>query len=180
MMQIGLFYGSTDGHTTRVARALKEELEQTTDANGAAAITVDLLDVAEYYLDEMLQYDFLILGIPTWNVGQMQADWEEAFDELDELDLTDIRVAVFGLGDQENYAKTFADAIFFLADKVREQGAQLVGAWSTEGYRFEQSWAAQDGEFLGLVLDEHNQAHLTPMRIALWAAQLKVEFSVPR
>lgn len=183
-MLIGIFYGSTDGNTERVAHALREELarafsagEHSAGAHDAAPPEVEVLDVAEFYIDEMEEFDHLILGIPTWNVGQLQSDWEAVLDELDELDLTGKKVAIFGLGDQVGYANTFADAMFFLANKVRSRGAQLVGRWSTDGYAFENSWAVEDGQFLGLVLDEHNQEELTPMRITLWATQLKLAFA---
>lgn len=171
-MLIGIFYGSTDGHTERVAHVLREELERVF----SGASEVEVLNVAEYYVDEMEAFDCLVLGIPTWNVGQLQSDWEEVIEELDEVDLSGKKVAIFGLGDQVGYAKTFADAMLFLADKVRSRGAQLVGRWSTDGYAFENSWAVEEGQFLGLVLDEHNQPDLTPMRIALWATQLKIAF----
>jgi len=188
---IAIFYGSTDGNTARVARLLQQKLTAALDPTAAGRLdqtpdqtegevdsTVELFDVAEFYLDEMVEFDYLILGIPTWNTGQMQSDWDEAFGEFDALDLSGKQVALFGLGDQADYANTFVDALFFLAEKAQERGAHLVGRWSMDGYTFEQSWAVQDGQFVGLVIDEHNQPHLTEMRVSLWAAQLKVEFGL--
>ena len=75
-------------------------------------------------------------------------------DEFDGLDLSGKRAALFGLGDQVGYPDTFADAIFFVADKLRQQGATLVGAWPAAGYTFHSSWAREDDRFLGLVLDD--------------------------
>ena len=146
-------------------------------ANGHKII--ELYDIAEYYLEDMADFDCLILGIPTWNIGQLQSDWEEAFEELGEIDLTGKLIAIFGLGDQVDYPKTFVDAMFFLGDKVESQGARLVGGWSTDGYSFEQSWAVKEEHFIGLVLDEHNQADLTQKRVEKWVAQLKIEFGLP-
>jgi flavodoxin I len=172
MREIGLFYGSTNGTTARVAELIQAAFA----ASGVA--TVELFDIAEYYLDETLAFDTLILGIPTWNTGQLQADWEAVLDEFDTLDLTGKQVAIFGLGDQVGYPDTFGDAVFFLAAKVQERGATLVGAWPTLGYDFRQSWAAIDDHFLGLLLDEDNQAELTAPRIAVWVQQLSVEFGL--
>ncbi|MCC9078890.1 flavodoxin [Litorilinea aerophila] len=171
---IGLFYGSTDGNTEAVAR----EIQACFARKGYDL--VELVDVAEYYLAEMLEYDHLILGIPTWNVGQLQRDWEASFEELDELDLTGKQVAIFGLGDQVGYPDTFVDAMCFLAEKVEERGATLVGAWPTEGYHFRQSWAVREGRFMGLVLDELNQPELTPGRVEQWVEQLIQEFQLKR
>jgi flavodoxin I len=172
MTAIGLFFGSTDGNTAYVAEMVAEKFST------FFGLSVELLDVAEYYLDEALRFDCLILGIPTWNTGQLQQDWDEALAEFDELDLAGKRVAVFGLGDQVGYAETFVDAIFFLADKARERGATLVGCWPLEGYRFTRSWAVEDGMFLGLVLDQDNQSGLTEARVETWVRQLGEEFGL--
>jgi flavodoxin I len=170
MSAIGLFYGSTDGNTALVAQLLQQ-------AFGAYSVTVELFDIADYYLEEMLGFDRLILGVPTWDVGQLQADWEAVIDEFALLDLSAKEVALFGLGDQAGYPDTFADAIFFVASRAQEQGARLVGAWPTAGYQFRQSWAVVDDHFLGLVLDEDNQPELTAQRVAAWVTQLLTEFT---
>ena len=114
--------------------------------------------------------------MPTWNTGQLQRDWEGVIDEFDSLDLTGKRVALFGLGDQIGYPDTFADALFFVADRVRARGGELVGAWPADSYQFDGSWAYEDGHFLGLVLDEDNQPDLTVPRLETWLAQLWREF----
>lgn len=170
MNHIGLFYGSTNGATAAIAQLI----EQTFAERGGA--TVALFDIADYFLETMLDFEYLILGVSTWDTGQLQKDWEAVYAELDELDLAGKQVALFGLGDQVGYPDTFLDALFFVADKVRERGGQLVGAWPVAGYTFAQSWAVEDGRFIGLALDEDNQATLSPMRIAAWVDQLLHEF----
>lgn len=169
-LTIGLFYGSTSGNTRQVAQLIQEAFAHSGQAQ------VELLDVANFYLEEMLAFDALILGIPTWNIGQLQKDWEQVYAEFDQLDLTNKQVALFGLGDQQGYPDTFGDALFFLASKVQERGGQLVGRWSIAGYTFRQSWAVEGDHFLGLLLDEENQADLTPARVARWVTQLVAEF----
>jgi len=172
MNKIGLFYSSTDGNTIRVAVIIQQAFEQ------MGFGVVELFDVAEFYLETMLEFDRLILGVPTWNTGQLQKDWEAVFEEFDQLDLTGKRVALFGLGDQAGYPLTFADALFFVGDKARERGATLVGSWPTTGYTFRQSWAVEDETFIGLVLDEHNQPELTQERVTEWVGQLGVELGI--
>lgn len=169
MKMIGLFYGSTNGATAACALLIQQAFAE-------HSITVELFDVADYMLETMLDFEHLILGISTWNRGQLQKDWEAVFAELDELDLNGKQVALFGLGDQVGYPDTFLDAIFFVAEQVREQGAQVVGAWPTVGYTFTQSWAVETGHFLGLALDEDNQSDLTQGRVNAWVTQLRSEF----
>jgi len=171
-VRIGLFFGSTNGNTRRVAEQIASLLE----ADGWA--TVELLDVAEYYLDEMADFDLVLLGVPTWNTGQMQRDWQSVFDEFDTLDLSGRHVALFGLGDQRGYPDTFADAMAYFADKVQERGALLIGAWPAEGYAFRSSWALRpDGHFVGLVLDEETQAEQTAMRVQAWTDLLRSDYA---
>lgn len=176
MPQIGIFFGSTDGHTAAVAEAIKARLDAYLAADqppGAShSESVEVLDVGEYALEAMLDFDWLILGAPTWNTGQLPRDWETALDEFDTLELAGRPVALFGLGDQVGYPDTFADALIFLADRVRACGGHLVGAWPATGYSFTNSWAVEDGCFVGLVLDEVNQPELTAPRLDRWLAQL--------
>ena len=172
MHTLALFYGSTNGNTAAVAQLIQRELGAT------GAVTVELFDIADFFLEEMLDFDLLILGIPTWNIGQLQKDWEGVFAEFDSLDLSGKRIALFGLGDQVGYPATFVDALFFLADKVSERGAQIVGQWPTLGYTFTNSWAAIADTFVGLVLDEDNQPELTELRVAAWVQQLLAEFDL--
>ena len=167
---IGLFYGSTNGNTAAVAGLIAHTFA---DSYG---IPVELLDIADYYLEDMAEFDKLIVGIPTWDVGQLQRDWEAVIDEFSEIDLAGKQVALFGLGDQVGYPDTFGDAVFFLADKLAAQGATLIGRWPTAGYAFTQSWAVHEDKFLGLMLDEDNQRDLTDARVAQWVAQLVQEF----
>ncbi len=172
MLSIGLFYGSTNGATAQMAQMIQHEFE----SNNVAKI--ELFDIAEFYLESMLDFDYLILGVSTWNIGQLQKDWEAIFEEFDTLDLTGKIVALYGLGDSVGYPDTFLDALFFVADKARERGAQLVGAWPVAGYQFDQSWAVEDGQFIGLALDEDNQRDLTSARVAAWVKQLTNEFGL--
>lgn len=165
-LRAGLFFGSTNGTTANVAAWVQAELAR------QANLEVDLLDVADVYLDEMLDYDVVLVAVPTWNVGQLQRDWDAVIDEFTPLDLSGKVAAVIGLGDQVGYPDTFGDAVFFLADRLRQCGARLVGAWSTDGYDFRGSWAVEESRFLGLMLDEDNQPEMTSARITTWVAQV--------
>lgn len=67
----------------------------------------------------------------------------------------------FGLGDQAKCPTWFVDAIGIEYDKVVELGAKGIGEWPNEGFPFEKSLALRDGKFVGLPIDEGNQANLT-------------------
>lgn len=170
MAKIGLFYGTQTGNTQTAAETIQKEL-------GGSSV-VELHDVADADVDDFAEYDCLIIGCPTWNIGELQSDWEGLYEELDSIDFTGKKVAYFGPGDQVGYADNFQDAMGILEEKISELGGTTVGHWSTEGYDFSESKAVKDGKFVGLALDDDNQSELTDSRIKQWAAQLKSAFGV--
>jgi flavodoxin I len=152
---------------------IKELIEQT----GLA--TVDLHDVGYTNLKEMERYDYLILGVSTWDIGHLQADWAVKFDMLDELDLTGKRVALYGMGDQYGYPDSFVDAMDILWTKIMEQGIEPAGFCVVdESYEFEYSRAVIDGVFIGLALDEDNQSELTRQRTQAWVQVVLEDFGL--
>jgi flavodoxin I len=118
------------------------------------------------------------VGCPTWNIGELQADWEGFYNELDEIDFSGKKVAYFGAGDQIGYADNFQDAMGILAEKITSLGGTTVGQWPTDGYDFNESKAIQNDKFVGLALDEDNQPELTETRISSWVAQVKTAFGI--
>jgi flavodoxin I len=170
MAEIGLFYGTQTGNTQTAAETIQKEFGEES--------VVELIDISQAELSDFEKYPYIIIGCPTWNVGQLQDDWDNFFDQLDEIDFTGKQVAYFGEGDQVDYADSFQDAMGMLEEKISEQGGETVGYWSTEGYDFTESKAIRDGKFVGLAIDEDNQSELTNDRIKAWVAQLKQELGV--
>ncbi|MBE9221360.1 flavodoxin FldA [Cyanobacterium stanieri LEGE 03274] len=170
MAKIGLFYGTQTGNTETLAESIQEAL-------GGDGV-VDLYDVADVEVDELSNYECLIIGCPTWNVGELQSDWEGLYEDLDDVDFQGKKVAYFGAGDQIGYADNFQDAMGILEEKISQQGGQTIGYWSVEGYEFNESKALRDGKFVGLAIDEDNQSDLTESRIQSWSAQIKQEFGL--
>ena len=170
MTKIGLFFGTQTGNTETIAEAIQKVF------GGDSVVT--LHNVADVDLADFDSYSNIIIGCPTWNVGELQADWEGLYDELDDIDFNGKKVAYFGAGDQIGYADNFQDAIGILEEKISELGGTTVGYWSTEGYDFGESKALKNGKFVGLALDEDNQSELTDKRINTWVTQLKREFGV--
>lgn len=163
-MRVGIFYGSSGGATERVAKMIKEALD----------MDADLVDIAYAKAEDFDRYDTIILGSSTWGDGDLQDDWEDFFDEFKKIDLRGKTVALFGLGDQEEYPDTFADALGILYEQSLKNGARIVGdRWPTEGYDFDESRAVVDGAFAGLVIDEDNQEELSSQRVWKWSEEVK-------
>lgn len=170
MSKIGLFFGSTTGKTESVAETIQEAF------GGDDVVT--LHNIAEVDASDFDNYECIVIGCPTWNIGELQSDWEGFFPELDDIDFSGKKVAYFGTGDQVGYADNFMDALGILEEKISEKGGITMGYWTTEGYDFSESKALKNGKFLGLAIDEDNQSELTERRIKTWVAQLKKEFGV--
>jgi flavodoxin I len=168
-VKVGLFYGSTTGKTEYVAELIQTEFKGS---------NVVLNDISQASGSDFSEYSHLIIGSPTWNIGDLQSDWEGFFPEMDDIDFTGKKVAYFGTGDQVGYADNFMDAIGILAKKIEELGGITVGYWSADGYDFSESLALRNGKFIGLAIDEDNQAELTQQRVKTWVAQIKSEFGI--
>jgi flavodoxin II len=168
---IGLFYGSSTCYTEIAAERIRDCL---------GSDQVDLFNIADTPVQAMAGYDYLILGIPTWDYGELQEDWEDIWDELDDIDLAGKIVALYGLGDQIGYPEWFQDALGYLWAKVVNLGARTVGLWPAQGYEFEQSKAiTDDGRyFVGLCLDEENEFEESAARVETWCRQVLAEFGL--
>lgn len=169
-MQIGLFYGSSTCYTEMVAEKIQSIL-------GADLVT--LHNLADTPVSKMADYPILLLGIPTWDFGELQTDWANNWDVIDQVDLSGKIVALFGLGDQGAYGEWFLDAMGLLHDKLLAKGCQIVGYWPNEGYEFDASKAlvADGSYFCGLALDEVTQYEQTDERLQKWLPQVLEEIA---
>ncbi|EGM78648.1 flavodoxin, long chain [Rheinheimera sp. A13L] len=174
-MKIGLFYGSTTCYTEIVAEKIQVLLSADPSLPDGSSVT--LHNIKDQPLAMMADYDLLILGISTWDFGELQEDWEAHWDDIAEVDLSGKIVAIYGMGDQLGYAEWFQDAVGMLHQAIAQQDCIRIGFWPVEGYDFIASKAVtEDGEwFYGLALDEENQYDLTDQRLNQWLTQLMNE-----
>ena len=127
MSKIGIFFGTDTGSTRLVAKKIYSLLGE------------DVADkpknINKTRPAELLQYDALILGTPSYGVGElpglatgcMEANWAEFIPYLDDADLSGKRVALFGLGNQERYADRFASSMIHLYRIFYGYDADIVG-----------------------------------------------------
>ncbi len=169
MGKIGIFYGSTEGNTEEVAEKIQEAL---------GSDVADVYNVDSATSDDLEQYDILIFGCPTWEIGELQEDWETFIDVLDDIDFSGKKVSFFGLGDADGYPDTFVDAIGIIYERIADKGIKLFGSWPTEDYTFDDSKGLKDGKFLGLVCDNDNEPDKTDDRVNEWVEQIKGELGI--
>ncbi|MGB1250844.1 MAG: flavodoxin [Candidatus Promineifilaceae bacterium] len=170
--KIGLFFGSNTGTTELIANICKKEV-----AKQAPGVTVDIHDIGLVDVTKMLEYDNLIVASPTWNIGELQDDWNLKFDSLLPLDFTGKSIAMLGVGDQFGYPDNFVDAVGILGNRLVERGGELVGFTPTYGYEFDNSLGlAEQGVMMGIAIDDVNQVDQTPHRMAEWIMVLLYDF----
>jgi flavodoxin I len=164
-MRIGIFYGSSTGDTERVAMLIQNKI-------GSKNVT--LHNIIESKAEDLDTFPVLIFGISTWGIGKIQEDWELFLANLKKLECSGKKIALFGLGDQESYPDTFADALGILYDFLISYGCIITGEWPVSGYNYFCSKAERNGIFVGLVLDERNQPELTEQRVDLWLKKINL------
>ena len=147
----GIFFGSDTGNTENIAKMIQKQLGKD---------VADVHDIAKSSKEDLEAYDILLLGIPTWYYGEAQCDWDDFFPTLEEIDFNGKLVALFGCGDQEDYAEYFCDALGTIRDIIEPRGAKGL---------------ADDDHFVGLAIDEDRQPELTAERVEKWVKQISEE-----
>ncbi len=136
---------------------------------------IEAINAEELTTEVFKKYDNFILSAPTWFDGELPNYWDEFVPDLEDMDLKEKTFAVFGLGDQKGYPENFCDAIGILVEILENCGANVIGKIPAEGYTYESSKAQRGDIFVGLPLDQENQARLTKQRVDKWVTQLKNE-----
>ncbi|MCC9606154.1 flavodoxin [Blastopirellula sp. JC732] len=173
MNKVGLFFGTDSGTTRLIGKKIAKLL--------GADLVDKPLNINRATIDDLLQYDVLILGTATYGAGELpgvannakDGSWIEFLPQLAGADFTGKTVALYGLGDQEKYGDRFVNGMAKLYRIFKDLGATIVGEWSAEGYTFTGSDAVLDGKFVGLAIDNNSQGMLTDARLSEWTAAVK-------
>ena len=173
MQKIGMFFGTETGTTRLVAKKLHKLL--------GADIADKPINVNRITNDDLLQYDALVLGTPSYGVGDipglaagcLERNWGEFLEGFGTPDLSGKTIAMFGLGAQERYSERFCSSLIALYDVFKGLGTAMIGDWPTEGYEFEHSASVIGDKFVGLVIDQRTQSMYTDERLAKWIEQIK-------
>ena len=80
-MKIKLIYGSDTGNTEYV-------IENNLLGIFESCFGIESIPVNQVTPEDWNSHNFYILGIPTWQDGQLQNDWEDYFDKFKAIDFT--------------------------------------------------------------------------------------------
>ena len=155
-----VIYGSSTGTCEAIAEKIAQKLG------------CEVINVQDLTAEVVNNNRNLILGTSTWGAGELQDDWYDGLKILQQADLSDKTIALFGCGDSESYGDTFVGGIGELYNGIKASGATFVGSVDTDGYTFDDSEAVVDGKFVGLPLDDVNEDDKTDTRIEAWIADI--------
>lgn len=115
--KILIAYASLTGNTEEIAELIAEGVRQAGhEAELKASYDCNAADLPEY--------DGFLLGVYTWGDGELPDEFLDFYEELDELDLSGKKTAVFGSGDTSY--EQFCGAVDLVEEKVKERGAFVI------------------------------------------------------
>ncbi|UOQ45817.1 flavodoxin [Halobacillus salinarum] len=119
MTDIIMLFASMSGNTEEMAEIIKQEA-----AEQGAAVTAYHIDFDEISMEELQNYDAILLGTYTWGDGDLPYEMEDLYDDLQEVDLTGKITALFGSCD--SMYPDYGGAIHKFGDRFIECGANVV------------------------------------------------------
>ena len=164
MSKTALIYSFNSNKTAKAGEKIAEAIGD--------SLLVEVVNAEEITEDKFLSFDQLILGVPTWFDGELPNYWDEFVPALEDMPLEGKKVAIYGLADQVGYPENFADGIGIMGRLLASRGAEIVAYTANENYTYESSAALDGDQFMGLVLDQENQARLSKKRIEDWVKRI--------
>jgi flavodoxin I len=112
-----IVFGSFVGNTETLSGYVKRGLEQ-------AGHIVVMKDVVYADVNELLDYELILLASPTYEPKMIQDDMIGFYEKLSELDLNGRKAVAFGPGDTA--WPDFCEAVHYLDKRLRECGAEII------------------------------------------------------
>ncbi|MFB0844422.1 flavodoxin [Paenibacillus oleatilyticus] len=116
-MKLIIVFASMTGNTEEMA----DEVAEGVRGAGIEPVVKNVMDTSGHELGE---YDGIILGAYTWGDGELPDEFLDFYEEMDGLELSGKKAAVFGSADS-SYAQ-FGKAVDLLKEKLEELGADVV------------------------------------------------------
>ncbi|MBS4220246.1 flavodoxin [Bacillus sp. FJAT-49711] len=118
MKKIILIYTSMTGNTEILVEEVLKGIKE-------LDIDVTVKEAFDSLPTDLLGYDGFLIGTYTWEGGEIPDEFMDFYEELDHVNLSKKKAAVFGSGDSY-YGSTFGAAIDLFAEKIQELGGELL------------------------------------------------------
>ncbi|ATO49009.1 flavodoxin [Brevibacillus laterosporus] len=117
MSKIGMIYASMTGNTEEMAELIAGSIRE-------QGVEIEVKEVWNAKAADLVEYDAILLGAYTWGDGDLPDEFLDFYDEMDGLDLSGKKAAVFGSGDTSY--PMFGEAVETLTKKLQSLGAEIV------------------------------------------------------
>ncbi|AMA72860.1 MULTISPECIES: flavodoxin [Aneurinibacillus] len=117
MANVILVYASLSGNTEEIAELVAEGVK-------SQGVLVDIKSVVEINATDLLDYDGFLLGAYTWGDGELPDEFLDFYDDMESLDLTGKKAAIFGSGDTSY--PDFCAAVDILEERAKASGADVT------------------------------------------------------
>ncbi|MGG3178141.1 flavodoxin [Priestia megaterium] len=117
MTKILIAYASMSGNTEEISELIKSNLKP-------FGYNIDMEEIEHLDIQKLVEYDGILLGVYTWGNGDLPYEVEDFYDEIENVDLTGKKAAIFGSGDR-SYPE-FCAAVDLLEEKLELCGAEIV------------------------------------------------------
>lgn len=172
MKKVGIFYGPAGGSTEKIAKQIQSKF---------GSENAELIPIKNTKASDLDRFENIILGCSTiggetWNASKPKPDWDEFRPEFDKINYSGKTFALFGLGDNISYPRSFVDNMGIMAKILIAKNAKIVGQTKKDDYEFLDSEALIDDKFVGLPIDEDFESEKTEQRIESWVKVIKQDF----
>jgi flavodoxin I len=112
-----IVYASMTGNTDEIANLIGKGIEEV----GRTVVIKDIFDID---VEELKDYEGILLGAYTWGDGELPDEFLSFYDEMAKLDLAGKTAAAFGSGDSSY--QNWGGAVDILSEKLFALGADVV------------------------------------------------------
>jgi flavodoxin I len=117
MKEILLAYASMSGNTEAIADLIEEELVK-------HGLHVKRAEVYDIDASDLVSTESIIFGAYTWGDGELPDDFLDLYDEMDDIDLSQKQMAVFGSGDSSY--DVFCGAVDLIEEKIKRRNGNIA------------------------------------------------------
>ncbi|MED4264056.1 flavodoxin [Priestia megaterium] len=117
MKEILLAYASMSGNTEAIADLIEEELVK-------HGLHVKRAEVYDIDASDLVSAESIIFGAYTWGDGELPDDFLDLYDEMDDIDLSQKQLAVFGSGDSSY--DVFCGAVDLIEEKIKRRNGNIA------------------------------------------------------
>ncbi|MDM8148657.1 flavodoxin I [Priestia megaterium] len=117
MKEILLAYASMSGNTEAIADLIEEELVK-------HGLHVKRAEVYDIDASDLVSAESIIFGAYTWGDGELPDDFLDLYDEMDDIDLSQKQMAVFGSGDLSY--DVFCGAVDLIEEKIKRRNGNIA------------------------------------------------------